>query len=214
MTIAGRNAHRGKHIEARCELQSCSRIFLARVDQLKIGKGRFCSPKCVRFWCVQQRAAERELILGHPHTQKRCGKCRVIKPVDDFYPSPNQGRHRRHGWCKECCRLYSRGKGNKDVLKYKAIDPLHYRRKKLLAMYGITHEQYVEMSSAQDDVCAICKEPEKRVLYGNIAYLAIDHDHATGVVRGLLCHRCNTALGAIENEEFRTKALAYLAAHK
>ena len=77
-------------------------------------------------------------------------------------------------------------------------------------MYGITHEQYMDMHTDQGGLCAICREPEKRVLYGNLAHLVIDHDHKTGKVRALLCHRCNTALGHIEDTEFRRKALEYL----
>lgn len=77
-------------------------------------------------------------------------------------------------------------------------------------MYGITHEQYMEMHAAQGGVCAICQKPERRKLWGDICLLAVDHDHATGHVRGLLCHRCNTALASIENTKFLTEALAYL----
>jgi hypothetical protein len=208
-----KRAHRGKRIETTCELRTCARFFLARADQRKIGRGRFCSPGCVRLWRIEQCAIERERLVGHPHTVKRCGKCQVIKPVAEFYPALNQGKHRRHGYCKECCRLYSRERGSKDVLKYKARDPLYYRRKKLLKLYGITHEQYMDMHGAQSGVCAMCGGHEKRILYGSVAHLVVDHDHKTGKVRGLLCCRCNGALGSIENADLLQKGLAYLRTH-
>lgn len=57
--------------------------------------------------------------------------------------------------------------------------------------YGITPEQYDTMFEAQKGVCAICGETE---IFNN-RRLAIDHDHATGKVRALLCGRCNQGLG-------------------
>jgi len=54
--------------------------------------------------------------------------------------------------------------------------------------------RYKEMLSGQGDVCAVCKgkcPTGKR--------LAVDHDHSTGQVRGLLCSRCNTALGLLRD---------------
>ncbi len=67
------------------------------------------------------------------------------------------------------------------------------RNARLQRDYGITHAQYVEMEIAQDGRCAIChKRPA--------GHLHIDHDHATGKVRGLLCGNCNTALGLLQDE--------------
>jgi len=67
-------------------------------------------------------------------------------------------------------------------------------------LYGITVENYNEMLIKQNDVCAVCKQPE--TIVHNITKepkrLAIDHDHNTGQVRGLLCHRCNVFLGNYE----------------
>ena len=58
--------------------------------------------------------------------------------------------------------------------------------------------------------CAICRQPEVRRLYGSTAYLVVDHDHDAGRIRALLCHRCNVALGPIEDRKFHRKALEYL----
>lgn len=55
----------------------------------------------------------------------------------------------------------------------------------------------------QDGKCAICKEPMDQ------SY--IDHDHETGEVRGLLCHRCNSGLGFFNDDPQRLlAALEYL----
>ena len=79
------------------------------------------------------------------------------------------------------------------------------RKKELKKKYGITLEQYDEMFEAQGGICAICKESDitgKR--------LSIDHDHETGKVRGLLCGKCNTRIGVLENKKWRDGAEIYL----
>lgn len=73
------------------------------------------------------------------------------------------------------------------------------RKKNLWKKYNITLEDYNLMLKKQNGVCAICNKPETVVLKAkNISYLAVDHDHVTGVIRGLLCFKCNTALGFYE----------------
>lgn len=73
--------------------------------------------------------------------------------------------------------------------------------------FGITKEQYQAILDAQNNCCAICqrhKDEFKKPLY-------VDHDHSTGVVRGLLCCNCNTFLGAIKDTvEFIDKAKEYV----
>lgn len=70
--------------------------------------------------------------------------------------------------------------------------------------YGITLEQYNELLARQGGVCAICGgEDQKR--------LAVDHDHKTGKVRGLLCARCNPAIGfLLDKVETAHKLILYL----
>jgi hypothetical protein len=68
------------------------------------------------------------------------------------------------------------------------------QRKKLLKRYGVSLERYDELLRAQGGVCNLCgSEPPKNRL------LHVDHCHATGKVRGLLCVRCNTSLGWFES---------------
>lgn len=74
-------------------------------------------------------------------------------------------------------------------------------------MYGITVEQYEEMLDKQDGKCAICKQFELRpkrmgkVTNGLVATrLSVDHCHDTGRVRGLLCQRCNIAIGHLNHD--------------
>ena len=80
------------------------------------------------------------------------------------------------------------------------------RKSYLRRTYGITIADYDRMFEEQNGVCAICGEarPEERTLH-------IDHDHETGVIRGLLCFRCNNALGDFREEyELFQRAADYL----
>jgi len=72
---------------------------------------------------------------------------------------------------------------------------LAYGRKRQLEIYGLTEETYMKLLADQNGGCAICGKTE-----GNKRRkrLAVDHDHESGIVRGLLCTTCNTRLGFLE----------------
>lgn len=92
-------------------------------------------------------------------------------------------------------------------------DPAGFKRKRLnqhlRSTYGITVEQFDEMVERQNECCAICgvhqSECKRR--------LAVDHCHTTGIVRALLCDRCNFLAGHLENRTLVDKIYAYLARH-
>lgn len=72
--------------------------------------------------------------------------------------------------------------------------------------YGVTHDDVMRMLAEQGGRCATCPA----VLTGD-RHTDVDHDHATGAVRGLLCRRCNIRMSAVEDAEFMAAARAYLA---
>lgn len=73
---------------------------------------------------------------------------------------------------------------------------------------GLTIEAYDELLERQGGHCALCPtKPQKR-------RLDTDHDHKTGAVRGLLCHRCNRALPAWISVRWLAAALTYLVRHE
>jgi hypothetical protein len=76
-----------------------------------------------------------------------------------------------------------------------------YRRRK----YGITDDQYIQILESQDGLCKICKRPPKQ---GQI--LCIDHNHSTGVNRGLLCRGCNSHMGYFEKYNIVENMVEYL----
>jgi len=89
-----------------------------------------------------------------------------------------------------------------------------HRHWNLRKTYRMTEQDYQKLFDAQGGVCAVCSRPETATRAGKAMSLAIDHDHETGKVRGLLCGRCNTAIGLMsDSPEVLTKAAAYIAAH-
>lgn len=81
----------------------------------------------------------------------------------------------------------------------------HYRLR-----YGITIAERDALLAEQGGVCAICKSPDPKCRNG----WHLDHNHGTGVVRGVLCQTCNTGLGAIERPGFVDAAQVYLEVHR
>lgn len=80
-----------------------------------------------------------------------------------------------------------------------AFHNAHLRRK-----YGITIEQYRQMLARQGGTCAVCPRTEPG---GKSKWFHVDHDHATGKVRGLLCLKHNTALGCVNDSVDELKKL-------
>ena len=74
------------------------------------------------------------------------------------------------------------------------------RAANLRRAYGITVEDYEAMHAAQGGVCAICGSESNYYKAGALCALAVDHDHETGKVRGLLCNHCNRAIGMLKDD--------------
>lgn len=79
-----------------------------------------------------------------------------------------------------------------------------------LKRFGLTLEGYNTLLATQNGVCAVCHCPETSTRHPN-PRLSVDHDHETGIVRGLLCNNCNRSLGLLQdNIETLRSAVAYL----
>jgi hypothetical protein len=90
------------------------------------------------------------------------------------------------------------------------VDKIEYwenrRPQNLKKKYGITDDDYDTLLASQGGRCAICS----KTIGENGRLLAVDHNHITGMVRGLLCRACNLGIGQMEKLGFLDKALAYL----
>ena len=112
-------------------------------------------------------------------------------------------------------------KDSKSISRYKAR---YYRKNKSKARghqlkykFGITLEEYNRIDQSQGGVCAICEGVNDTRTKGTTSgknvkiSLAVDHNHKTGKVRGLLCGNCNTSLGSFkDNPALLRKAIEYL----
>jgi len=92
----------------------------------------------------------------------------------------------------------------------------HYIKQLKWRKHGVDADRYQEMLREQKGLCAICRKPERAPdkASGKIKDLAIDHNHATGQIRALLCSACNTALGLFNDDpRLLDAAKHYLAKH-
>ena len=92
-------------------------------------------------------------------------------------------------------------------------DPDFHHKKDLVRFYGVTHEWYHETLERQKFSCGICRKPAEKndLRSGKPMRLAVDHCHATGEVRGLLCNSCNRGIGLLNHDkETLLAAISYL----
>lgn len=141
--------------------------------------------------------------------KRTCKKCGVEKSLEEFPKFYNQYSGGYRHYCKVCKKhedassKRNRPPPSPEVRKQR----LHDRKyKRLKQEFGITPEQYFHHLELQGGVCAICK---KTCLTGR--KLAVDHDHDTKEIRGLLCCNCNHGIGKFQdNSELLRGAAMYL----
>jgi hypothetical protein len=100
--------------------------------------------------------------------------------------------------------------------QYRDANPEKFAAYEFRKRYGMTYQQYNEKLAEQDGVCAICRQPEtaESPRTRERRKLAVDHCHAGGHVRGLLCTNCNLGLGGFrDNLDTIRAAIAYLERH-
>lgn len=138
-------------------------------------------------------------------TEKLCRNCDTIKPISEFSKKRgNVSKPARHCWDCRRVRYAKRQSEDSQSERSQAVRFKAYLRRR----YGITIEQYETILRNQRGVCAICLRANR-----NDIKLAIDHDHVTGHVRGLLCIPCNTMLGWLSDSPvLLRRAVKYLRA--
>ncbi len=113
-----------------------------------------------------------------------------------MYKDPLQAKAYNKKWSKE-----NSAKKNLSSIKWARNNPERARSYHIKSKYNITQEQYNEILVRQNYVCAICFKPEtSKHQCGKVRPLSIDHNHTTGKVRGLLCHKHNMAIGVFEDD--------------
>lgn len=134
-------------------------------------------------------------------TQKTCTKCGVPKDLNLFVPCYGEkGRNKYRSWCKACHTAdgvaYKRR--NADA---RARYAERRRHQDIKRKFGITVEQYDQILATQGGGCALCGTDRGSITCGGKPRrLAVDHDHETGCVRGLLCEGCNRGIGLLRDD--------------
>ena len=150
------------------------------------------------------RQIAKEVGLSHPSVRARAIRAGAIKLNSKFV---KDGK----AVCKKCKRTL--GLDSFPQLansKYICAECLReYMHRFQIEKVGCSKEQYDLLFKEQDGKCAICdREVGHSSKNGADCKLAVDHDHETGKIRGLLCNRCNRGLGFLENR--LSRALEYV----
>jgi len=147
-------------------------------------------------------------------TEKSCTLCKEVKPLSEFH------RQRRNpdglmGWCKVCsCARANKWRHNNlekataSAKRYRLESPNYHRKSALNRGYGMALEDYASILAAQHGKCAICGSAESD---SGKRFLCVDHIADTLKVRGILCARCNSALGLMGHDvSILATAIEYL----
>jgi len=124
---------------------------------------------------------------GNTATHKRCPKCGVKKERSEYWNDAS----RPDGitaYCKPCKTEVTNLHVSKNIGYYKDF----WRAYDLKRKYKLTMDEFEAILKSQDYKCDICHTDLK-------SYSAVDHDHETGNVRGILCRKCNLGLGGFKD---------------
>jgi Recombination endonuclease VII len=124
---------------------------------------------------------------------KKCSKCKKKKDISDFYKTKtNPDGHSSH--CKKCYEKYYGANTDKKKNYF------------LKREYGITLEEKREMYENQLGLCKLCN-----LLMVKPKDCHVEHNHATGEIRGLVHSKCNLLLGIVQdNIGMLIRAIHYL----
>lgn len=137
---------------------------------------------------------------------KICTKCKQEKPLTEFYKYYTRDRYGPY-YLSKCAKCRYKYYHRQNLENKRNWD---YQTK-----YGITLAQYELILKSQNGVCVICQQPETvKDKNGKIKPSAIDNNHVTCKIRGLLCSACNHMLGkARDDPKILERAAKYLRQH-
>lgn len=160
--------------------------------------------QCKKCYRSLQKEREDNLIQMHlrqgiseeePHT---CAACKQTKTRRDFH----MDRSKKSGVCSTCkeCAI----KRTAEKYRRSKSEP----NSKILQDFGITAQQKTDLLQFQGNVCAICGSNIPKTAKKT---WSLDHCHATGEIRGVLCSPCNSALGNVsDSKEVLLSMINYL----
>lgn len=128
---------------------------------------------------------------------KKCTVCKEEKEYSCYHKS----KQTKDGFgyrCIACDKSARQNYRNTNEDRFRKVA----RKKQLKHKYGMSEEDYHAMLLSQGGGCAICKTLNPHgegSTASHLQHFAVDHDHATGKVRGLLCNACNRGLGFLQD---------------
>lgn len=144
------------------------------------------------------RAVERRA-----RTEIHCRTCAKTKAVDEF-----SFHDTKTGCRKTICKTCDAERAVRWAKAHPNERAVVERRRHLKRTFGLTETDYEEMLTSQGGACKICKRKSSGTRNHR---MFVDHDHTTEKVRGLLCFKCNTGIGAFDdNPGLLEKAAAYI----
>lgn len=142
--------------------------------------------------CKECYANRKWKVITRPeydgHTTQTCNKCGQTKPLPEFHFNKRDGVYYKR--CKSCHYILRRREDRKGH--------------NLKARYDLTIEQFNELIKAQDYKCMVCS-----IGFDSSVSAFVDHDHASEMIRGILCRTCNTLLGIYKENIQRLRACGY-----
>lgn len=134
-------------------------------------------PTRKKIYCSENCKQKALWLRNHPKSDRNCEHC--DKDISAYRTDAR--------FCGDACSTtwHNRNK-----------TPERRRAERLWSKYKITSDEYDERLRIQKGLCAICRRDDPNTPHG---FWHVDHDHATGLVRGLLCGRCNTGIGQFQD---------------
>ena len=156
--------------------------------------GRYRNSNYMKEW----REKNKEKVAAQQRNYKKRNK----KTIDRY---KKRYRKKNAMSISEYNKRYGKGMRRGDANRIKDY--------KLRQDYGIGFKDYAALLEKQNGLCAICKKAETSLhnRTGKVKALAVDHDHVSGKIRGLLCNKCNRAIGMFGDSTVLMKsAVKYL----
>ena len=154
-----------------------------------------------------------ETRMNGSEIEKKCSSCNEFKPLTEFAFKAN-GLYNTRSWCKACELVkntqyqkkryaedpeFRNTKNQRTRNYYETNKEKHITSGRLYVLrtkYNLTAEEFNELAAGGCESC------------GSYERLCVDHDHITNKVRGILCHKCNSALGLLDEDANKILRLA------
>lgn len=192
-------SRRRTYVDVVCE---CGQARTVRPDALRRGTTQACG-------CQRGKTRLSEHREATPQDQTFCARALCRKPLGETSHTPKRTDSVVHGFwfCDHACARAEAAVRKQKARREQGLDTRANKNRALLKLCGITLEQWEAQVEAQENCCAICQAD----LGERWDDKHTDHSHSSGRFRGILCSRCNTAIGLLDEDlERMMAAITYL----